>query len=142
MPSHDLTDREYAALAELRHQLRRFLAFSESQARAVELEPRQHQLLLALRGLPRDITPTVGALAERLLLRHHTVVELLDRLERRRLVKRTRAEDDRRQARISLTPRGLDTLRRLSIAHRNELKTVGPELVTSLRRVLRAGKLR
>ncbi|HUQ07365.1 MAG TPA: MarR family transcriptional regulator [Kofleriaceae bacterium] len=142
MPSPDLSDREYAALAELRHQLRRFLAFSEAQARSVELEPRQHQVLLALRGLPRGTVPTVGALAERLLLRHHTVVELIDRLERRRLIKRTRAEDDRRQARIALTPRGLDTLRRLSIAHRNELKTVGPELVTSLRRVLRTGSRR
>ena len=136
----DLSDDEYAALAELRHQLRRFLAFSENEARAVDLEPRQHQLLLALRGLPADATPTVGALAERLLLRHHTVVELLDRLEKGGLVRRVRAKDDRRQARITLTRRGGDTLRRLSISHRNELGTLGPALVTALRRVLRRPK--
>jgi DNA-binding MarR family transcriptional regulator len=136
----DLSDGEYAALAELRHHLRRFLAFSETQARAVDLEPRQHQVLLALRGLPADATPTVGALAERLLLRHHTVVELIDRLEKGGLVRRDRAKDDRRQARITLTRRGRDTLRRLSISHRNELGTLGPALVTALRRVLRRKK--
>jgi DNA-binding MarR family transcriptional regulator len=136
----DLSDGEYAALAELRHQLRRFLAFSETEARSVDLEPRQHQLLLALRGLPAGVTPTVGALADRLLLRHHTVVELIDRLEKRSLVRRERDKDDRRQARITLTKRGGDTLRRLSIAHRDELGTLGPELVTALRRVLRRKK--
>jgi DNA-binding MarR family transcriptional regulator len=80
----------------------------------------------------------VGALADRLLLRHHTVVELIDRLEKRGLVRRDRSKDDRRQARITLTRRGRDTLRRLSISHRNELVTRGPALVTALRRVLRS----
>lgn len=135
--SSDLTDREYEALADLRHQLRRFLAFSEERARAVGLEPRQHQLLLALRGLPADVAPTVGALAERLLVKHHTVVELLDRLEERELIARARAEEDRRQARVTITPRGRELLRRLSLAHRDELATMGPAMVVAMRRVLR-----
>ena len=137
MPPADLDDRDYAALADFRHQLRRFLAFSEERARAVGLEPRQHQVLLALRGLPASTAPTVGALAGRLLLRHHTVVELVDRLERRGLVRRTRSSTDRRQAHLAITPRGRETLRRLAIAHRDELDTVGAALVKSLRRVLR-----
>jgi DNA-binding MarR family transcriptional regulator len=137
VPPPDLQAHEYGALADFRHQLRLFLAFSEERARAVGLEPRQHQLLLALRGLPEDVPPTIGALAERLLLRHHTVVELVDRLERRGLVRRSRAAEDRRQARLAVTARGSSTLRRLSLEHRDELATNGPALVTALRRVLR-----
>ncbi|HVV85452.1 MAG TPA: MarR family transcriptional regulator [Kofleriaceae bacterium] len=137
MPRHDLADRDYVALADFRHQLRRFLAFSEERARAIGLEPRQHQLLLALRGLPADVAPTVGALAERLLLRHHTVVELVDRLQRRGLVRRTRASEDRRQTRLAITARGRALLARLSIEHQLELASAGPALVASLRRALR-----
>jgi len=133
----DLSEREYEALADLRHQLRRFLAFSEEHARTVGLEPRQHQLLLALRGLPADVLPTVGALAERLLVKHHTVVELIDRLEERELVFRARAPEDRRQVRITITAHGRELLRRLSLAHRDELATAGPAMVVALRRVLR-----
>jgi DNA-binding MarR family transcriptional regulator len=133
-----LRDTEYTALADFRHQLRRFLAFSEERSRGVGLEPRHHQLLLALRGLPRDTPPTVGAVAERLLLKHHTVVELIDRLEQRGLIRRTRAPEDRRQVRLAITPRGEQLLRRLSVAHRDELARLGPALVTALRRVLRS----
>jgi DNA-binding MarR family transcriptional regulator len=132
-----LRDTEYIALADFRYQLRRFLAFSEERARSVGLEPRHHQLLLALRGLPDGTVPTVGAVAERLLLRHHTVVELVDRLEQRGLIRRTRAPEDRRQVHLAITPRGERTLRRLSVAHRDELAELGPALVTALRRVLR-----
>ena len=138
MSPADLATHEYRALAAFRHQLRRFLAFSESRARAVGLEPRQHQLLLALRGLPEDVAPTVGALAERLLLRHHTVVELIDRLERRGLVRRARAAEDRRQARIAITARGKIALRGLSLEHRDELANLAPGLVASLRAALRS----
>ena len=89
---------DYRALADFRHQLRRFIAFSETAARGVGLEPRQHQVLLALRGLPEGVEPTVQVLAERLVLRHHTVVELLDRLEAEGLIRRGRAPEDRRRA--------------------------------------------
>ncbi len=132
-----LRDAEYIALADFRHQLRRFLAFSEETARGVGLEPRHHQLLLAVRGLPPGTPPTVGAIADRLLLRHHTVVGLIDRLEQRGLVRRTRAPEDRRQVRLAITARGEEVLHGLSLAHRDELATLGPALLTALRRVLR-----
>jgi DNA-binding MarR family transcriptional regulator len=131
-----VNDIEYRSLADFRHQLRRFLAFSEAKARGVGLEPRQHQLLLALRGLPPGTAPTVGALAERLLVRHHTVVELLDRLADRGLIERRRAPEDGRRVHLAITPRGQTLLRRLSVAHRDELAGLAPALVRSLRRAL------
>ncbi len=135
MPATDLRDTEYASLAEFRHQVRRFLAFSEAEARAVGLEPRQHQLLLALRGLPADTAPTIGTLAERLLVRHHTVVELADRLVRRDLIRRAASPHDGRVVLLQITRRGRDTLRRLSLAHRAELRRLGPALARTLRRL-------
>jgi len=132
----DLTDQDYRALAALRYQMRRFISFSEAQARAVGLEPRQHQLLLALRGLPEGTPPTVGVLAERLILRHHTVVGLLDRLERRELVRRRRVSTDRRQVQVAITGRGRRTLGRLSRAHRDELAQSAPALLEALRQLL------
>ena len=140
MPDRDLSDADYRALASFRHQLRRFLAFSESAARSVGLEPRQHQLLLALRGLPVDTPPSVQVLADRLVLKHHTVVELLDRLEQAGLVRRDRAADDRRRACVSLTPRALELLKKLSSAHLGELRSFAPELVGTLNGVLRASR--
>ena len=129
---------EFRALAELRFRLRSFLAFSEAQARSVGLEPHQHQLLLALHGLPADTPPTIGAVAARMVLRHHTVVGLVDRLERAGLVRRGRATGDRRQVSLKITRRGQETLRRLSIAHRDELALTAPALVKALRHVLRS----
>ncbi len=133
---------DYRALAEFRHQLRRFIAFSEAAAREVGLEPRQHQLLLALRGLPEDTEPTVQVLADRLVLRHHTVVELLDRLEAEGLIRRGRAASDRRRAVVSITPRGIELLRKLSSAHVDELRSLAPALVGSLNGVLRTARSR
>src|SRR5262245_55936142 len=111
MRVRDLSDIDYQALAGFRFQLRRFISFSEQAARQVGLEPRQHQLLLALRGLPADVEPSVQTLAERMVLRHNTVVELIDRLELADLVKRERAREDKRRARIAITPRGETLLR-------------------------------
>jgi DNA-binding MarR family transcriptional regulator len=136
----DIADPDYRALADLRYQLRRFLAFSEQTARDIGLEPRQHQLLLAVRGLPEDVEPTVAVIAERMALRHNTVVELLDRLEAAGLVRRTRMPDDRRRANVTITSRGQELLRKLSLAHRDELRTSAPALVASLGRVLRTAK--
>jgi DNA-binding MarR family transcriptional regulator len=140
VPDRDLSDADFRALASFRHQLRRFLAFSESAARSVGLEPRQHQLLLALRGLPADTPPSVQVLADRLVLKHHTVVELLDRLEQADLVRRDRAADDRRRACVSLTPRAHELLKKLSSAHLDELRSFAPELVGTLNGVLRASR--
>ena len=127
----------YREMAEFRYQLRRFLRFSELAAPAAGLEPQQYLLLLALRGLPHWMRPTVGALAERVQLRHHSTVELLDRLQRRGLVKRSRNLRDRRQILLRTTPRGERVLRRLAQHHRQALQVVGPHLVRALRAVLR-----
>lgn len=140
MVTSEMADPDYRALADLRYRMRKFLAFSEQSARDVGIEPRQHQVLLALRGLPEGTEPTVAVLAERMSLRHHTVVELLDRLETAGLARRTRTPEDRRRARVTITPRGMDLLHKLSVAHRDELRTTAPALVAALGRVLRTAK--
>src|SRR5947208_899582 len=132
-----LTSDEYHALAEFRYQLRRFLHFSEQAARAAGLEPQQHQLLLALRGFPDEQPVTIGDLAERLLLQHHSTVELVDRSARQGLVERQRDETDRRRVIVRLTPAGEAVLRELSLPHRQELRTTGPALVRALNTLLR-----
>lgn len=138
MPPKSLSDADYQALAELRYRLRLFLAFSEEQARSVGLEPRQHQLLLTVRGLPADARPTIGTLAERLALKHHTVVELVDRLERLDLVQRDSDSDDRRIVLVTITARGRATLDRLTLAHRGELAKSAPALVEALQTIVRS----
>ena len=99
-----LTLSDYQALAELRHQIRRFVHFSEQAARKQGVEPRQHQLMLALKGLPDGVRPGIGKLAERLQLQHHSTVELVNRLTARGLVRRSRYAEDRREVLLSLTP--------------------------------------
>ena len=138
----DLTPADFQALAEFRHQMRRFLAFSENAAREVGLEPRQHQVLLALRGLPEGTEPSVQVLADRLVLRHHTVVELLDRLEAEGLVRRGRDATDRRRAVVLITARGTELLKKLSTTHLDELRAQAPALVGALNGVLRASRNR
>lgn len=127
----------YQTLAEFRYQLRRFLRFSEQAARAAGLEPQQHQLLLAVKGLPEGRKATIRTLAERLQLEHHSTVELVDRLAERGLIQRMRDEDDQRQVLVNLTPRGEEVLRKLSLSHRTELQSVGPDLVQALNALLR-----
>jgi len=101
-----MTSAEFRALAEFRYRIRMFLNGSEEAARAAGLEPQQYLLLLALRGLPLGREASIRELAERMQLRHHSVVELADRLERRSLLRRERSRDDRRQVILHLTPRG------------------------------------
>lgn len=123
---------DYAALAELRYQIRRFLRYSEEASRAAGIEPQQHQLLLAIKGLPDDRMPTIGTLAERLQLQHHSAVELVDRSVQRNLVRRVRGTSDQRQVFIRLTAKGERTLRDLSVHHRDILREAGPGLVEVL----------
>ena len=123
---------DYQALAELRYQIRKFLRFSEEASRATGIEPQQHQLLLALKGLPREVKPTIGALAERLQLQHHSAVELVDRSAQRNLVRRVRSTSDQRQVFIRLTAKGERILRDLSMHHRDILREAGPALVEVL----------
>src|SRR5438067_2179982 len=108
---------EYRSLSDFRYHIRRFLHFSEEASRAEGLEPQQHQLLLAIQGLDELEGPTIGQLAEHLVIRHHSAVGLIDRLERQGLVERIRGEGDRRQVRIRLTSEGAEKLRRLSKLH-------------------------
>jgi DNA-binding MarR family transcriptional regulator len=128
----DLSLDEYRALAEFRHQVRRFLCFSEDQVRGMGMEPRQHQLLLAIKGLPEGATATIGELAERLQLRPHSTVELVNRLEKHGHVARELSRQDRRQVIVRLTSSGAAVLRQLSIAHHQELETAGPRLAKAL----------
>ncbi len=127
---------DYHSLAEFRYQIRRFLHFSEMAARNAGLEPKQHQLLLAIKGLPPDLRPTVRTLADRMQLKHHSAVELIDRLERSGLVARHRAEKDRREVLVALVPKGERLLRALSLHHQNELLNSGPKLAQTLQRLI------
>jgi DNA-binding MarR family transcriptional regulator len=131
---------DYLALAELRHQIRRFLTFSERAARAAGVEPRQHQLLLAVKGLAAGCRPTIGVLAERLQLEHHTVVGLVDRLVDAGLVRRHRGAEDRREILLRITRRGERLLQVLSLAHRAELEAAGPALVHALQAIVSMGR--
>jgi len=130
---------DYQALAELRYQLRVFVSFSEAAARERGIEPQQHQLLLAIKGLPTGMRPTVRVLAERLRLRHHSVVELIDRLERVGLAARTPSPTDGREILVRVTATGERLLRKLSVAHQAELQTTGPALVQALQAVIQPG---
>jgi DNA-binding MarR family transcriptional regulator len=133
-----ITGDDFAALAEFRYQIRRFLHFSEHASRSAGIEPQQHQLLLAIKGLVQSQQePSVGLLAERLQLQHHSAGELVDRLAERRLVSRSRATADRRQVLIHLTARGEAELEKLTACHLAELRTNGPALVQALEAVIR-----
>ncbi|HXG61687.1 MAG TPA: MarR family transcriptional regulator [Planctomycetota bacterium] len=127
---------DYRALAEFRRLIRGFLAFSERAARRVGLRPQQHQMLLAIKGLPPGVEPTVGALAAQLQIRHHSAVELLNRLVRRGLARRRRSRRDRRRVLGEVTAAGERLLRRLSLRHREELRQMGPRLLKALEAVL------
>lgn len=131
----EIQDKDYRALAEFRYQIRRFLRFSEQAARDAGLEPQQHQLLLAIKGLPEDTRATIGEMAERLQVQHHSTVELVDRMVKRGYVQRKRGPEDRREVLLQLTAKGERTLRELSAHHQEELRTAGPELLAALKKV-------
>ncbi len=132
----EITANDYRALAEFRYQIRRYLRFSERAARDAGVEPQQHQLMLAVKGMP-DATPaTISEIAERLQIQHHSAVELVDRLVQRGLVSRKRGSEDRRQVLVNLTAKGEKLLRDLALHHREELKIAGPDLVGSLKKLM------
>lgn len=132
----ELTAHDYQALAEFRYQLRNFLAFSEQAARAIHIEPQQHQLLLALKGFSPQEKVTVSALAERLKIQHHSTVELLNRMVDHNLVQRSRDEQDQRRVLVTLTTHGDEILHMLSLLHRTELRLTGPNLVRTLQTII------
>ena len=123
-----LTDEDYARLLALRAGLRHFQRWSEQQAKEAGLTPAQHQLLLAIRGHGDPRGPTVGEVADYLLLRHHSAVELIDRADSAGLVTRSRDPDDHRVVRLQLTKVGADRLEALSALHVEELERLALRL--------------
>ena len=122
-----LDDGDYAALAEFRAVLRKFLAFSEQRANEVGLSAQQHQALLAIRGA-EDARATVGYIADRLILKPHSASELVHRLEKLSLIERRAATNDRRKSFIVLTDRANALLAQLSLTHREEIERMKPLL--------------
>ncbi len=131
----------YRALAEFRYLIRRFQRFSEDAAREAGLIPQQHQLLLTIKTADDDEC-TIGYVAERLLIQHHSAVELVARTEKRGYVVRRRGEQDRRQVFVRLTPEGEKALAALSSAHHRELQNAAPDLIHSLQEILAEGSSR
>ena len=136
----DITPAEYRALAELRYRIRHFLREGDAKARAVGLEPQQYLMLLAIRGLPEDREATIQTLAERLALKHHSAVELVDRLETNGYVRRTRSRDDRRRVFVTLLPRGERLLEQVAQNRISELRTSGEALVGAIEALLERGQ--
>jgi len=135
----EITATEYRALAELRYLIRKFVGEGDAAARAAGLEPQQYLLLLALRGLPEGVEATIRTLAERLALKHHSAVELIDRLETHGYVRRSRSRDDRRRVLVTLLPRGEKLLEQVARDRIGELRASGAALVSAISALLEDG---
>jgi DNA-binding MarR family transcriptional regulator len=131
-----LSTSSYRLLSAFRYEIRKFVSFSEQAAREAEIEPQQHQLLLAVRGLPEGVRPTIGAVAERLCVQHHTAVALTDKLEARELLSRQRSASDKREVLLKLTAEGDAVLRTLSARHWEQLAVAGPAMVAGLQELV------
>ena len=128
MSQSRITKAHYESLAALRHAWRRFLNFSQAAAHQSGLTPQQHQALLAIKGFPGRDYVSITELADRLQLRHHSIVGLVDRLTRARLLRRTPSVADRRRVELRLTAQGEKMIEQLSAIHLQELRQFGPEL--------------
>jgi DNA-binding MarR family transcriptional regulator len=137
-----LTASELQRLSEFRFQMRRFLHFSQQAAEKVGLRAQQYQLLLAIFGMPDGTAPTIAAVADRLLLKHNSTVELVDRTIEQGLLRRVNDPIDQRRILLRLTERGEHLLHSLAAFHKDEINATGPELLRSLRMVLRGGASR
>ncbi len=126
---------DYEALAEFRYALRKFLAFSEEAASGAGLTPQQHQALLSIKGAPDADWLSISQIAERLLIRHHTAVELVDRLVALGLVARMADPEDGRRIQVHVTKDGEERLRSLSASHIAEVKNIQPTLRKLLRQI-------
>ena len=136
----NIRDSDYAALAEVRHRIRQFLRGSDEAAAAADLEPQQYQLLLALRAFPHQSDATIGRLAERLYLKHHSIVGLVDRLEERGYVRRYRNIRDQREVLVMLLPRGRAALEHVVGERLHELHASGQGLVDSITAILKQNR--
>jgi DNA-binding MarR family transcriptional regulator len=135
----ELSTPEYQALAELRYRIRKFVREGDTVASAAGLEPQQYLLLLMIRGIPQGQEATVRTLAERLALKHHSVVELIDRLETHGYVRRSRSREDRRSVLVSLLPRGEKMLEQVAQHRIGELRATGAALVHAISSLLENG---
>jgi len=131
-----LTTEDYRALAELRYRIRHFLRDGDGVARSSGLEPQQYLLLLMIRGLPDNEEASIRTLAERMALKHHSAVELVDRLEAHGYVHRNRGRDDRRRVLVSLLPRGERVLEEVARKRIDELHSHGRELARAIEQLL------
>ncbi|HXJ06294.1 MAG TPA: MarR family transcriptional regulator [Candidatus Acidoferrum sp.] len=132
-----IRDSEYNALGELRYRIREFLRGSDEAANAAGLEPQQYQMLLAIRGLPNPGETSIRRLSERLLLRHHSAVGLIDRLEDRGYIRRTPSGLDQRQLCVILLPKGQRALERVVRERLHELRESGHALISALASILK-----
>jgi DNA-binding MarR family transcriptional regulator len=130
-----VSDEEYQALAAFRHALRQFLHFSEEAARRAGMTPQQYLTLLAVRGYPGGGRVTVSELAERLKIRHHSAVGLIDRMVAQGLMIREPSDDDRRQVFVALTERGAALLQPLAALHRDQLQRLSGDMREVLERL-------
>jgi DNA-binding MarR family transcriptional regulator len=128
---------DYRAMAELRYRIRLFLREGDAAARSAGLEPQQYLMLLAIRGLPDRCPAKIQSLADSLLIKHHSAVELIDRMEKNGYVRRTRGREDRRQVLVSLLPKGQRVLERVVQQRLGELRTGGRQLVRAIVALLR-----
>ena len=141
MPAKNtITRAQYQTLAEFRYALRRFLHFSEAAAEGVGITPQQHQAMLAIKGFPGRDRVTIGELAERLQVRHHSAVGLADRLVAEDYIRRVTDPKDRRLVHLALTTRGEGVLEKLSAVHREQLRRIGPQ-INRLLETLQGGNL-
>lgn len=136
--SEGLTRAQYGAIAAFRYELRRFLAFSEQAAAAAGVPAQQHQALLAIAGHAGEDAPSVGELAERLLIAPHTAAELVSRMAAAGLLEKTAASEDRRRVRLALTPKAERLLADLTEAHLKELEVLEPALLKAVRKLVRS----
>ena len=136
----EITTAEYRSLAELRYLIRKFVGQGDAVALSAGLEPQQYLLLLAIRGLPEGEEATIQALADRLALKHHSMVELIDRLEVHGYVRRSRNRDDRRRVLVSLLPKGEKLLEQVARHRLSELRSNGTALVNAISALLESGK--
>jgi len=134
-----MRDADYEALAQFRYQVRSFLAFSEAAAQRQGLTPQQHQALLGIKGFVRAGPATIGDVARFLLIRHHSAVELINRMTRLGLIKRVPDPEDARRVHLKLTRKGEQKLQALSRINLEELRGAASPAMGRLLRSLRSG---
>lgn len=144
MPKRKQADKlkkeDYELLSEFRYRLRKFLGFSEAAAIEHGVTPQQYQAMLSIHGFPGRDWVTVGELAEKMQIEHHSAGGLIRRMETSGLVRKKASEEDRRVAQIRLTPQGLKILSKLILVHQDELGLVGPDIIDLLNEAARKGQ--